>query len=377
MLLEDVERIEVISGPGATLWGANAVNGVINVITRPARDTQGALVTAGGGNREQTAAVRYGGAFGERGHLRVYGKAIRLEETKAADGHALLDRRRSLQAGLPRGLGRGGRGLTLQGDVYDSRSEDRGSVLGFRLGRVELSGVNLLSRWARRIGERLGRSGAGVLRPVRALEAVLFQPEATSSTSSSSTASAWAASGCSGAAGYRHGERRGPGRDPGRVPSRPSRSLSWGNVFVQDEIRLTRDARADAGRQARAQRLHRMGVPAERAPRLEAGGDAPRVGRRVARGARAGAAGSRRHRSVTALRHRRAELRVRGRERLRARLSRPARRRGHAVRHGVPPRLGQAPQRHRAPRGHREQDRRARARGRSLGELAGDELVAA
>jgi iron complex outermembrane recepter protein len=58
VMLEDIERIEVISGPGATLWGVNAVNGVINIISRHSRDTQGVLVAAGAGNREQTAAVR-------------------------------------------------------------------------------------------------------------------------------------------------------------------------------------------------------------------------------------------------------------------------------------------------------------------------------
>src|SRR5690606_6793692 len=73
VMLEDVERIEVISGPGATLWGANAVNGVINVTTRSAGATQGALVSGGAGNRRRGGAVRYGSAIGG-GHFRVYGK---------------------------------------------------------------------------------------------------------------------------------------------------------------------------------------------------------------------------------------------------------------------------------------------------------------
>jgi iron complex outermembrane recepter protein len=63
-MLEDVDRIEVISGPGATLWGANAVNGVINIITRPAYLTNGTLVSAAAGNMEQDVAARYGGAEG-------------------------------------------------------------------------------------------------------------------------------------------------------------------------------------------------------------------------------------------------------------------------------------------------------------------------
>src|SRR5882724_12714021 len=72
VMLEDIERIEVISGPGATLWGANAVNGVINVITRTAGNSKGLLVAAGGGNREAGGAVRAGGDYGEDGHYRIY-----------------------------------------------------------------------------------------------------------------------------------------------------------------------------------------------------------------------------------------------------------------------------------------------------------------
>ena len=75
VLLEDVERIEVVRGPGGTLWGANAVNGVINVITKKAKDTQGAYLTAGGGTQKQTLdGFRYGGQIGEDLHYRVYGK---------------------------------------------------------------------------------------------------------------------------------------------------------------------------------------------------------------------------------------------------------------------------------------------------------------
>src|SRR6202007_990313 len=61
VMLEDVERIEVISGPGGTLWGVNAVNGVINIVTRSAATTQGVVVPAGVGNRDTDVALRYGG----------------------------------------------------------------------------------------------------------------------------------------------------------------------------------------------------------------------------------------------------------------------------------------------------------------------------
>ncbi len=70
-LLEDIEQIEVISGPGGTLWGANAVNGVINIITRKAGDTQGTYVEGGGGNQlQEFAGVRYGAAVGDTTQFR-------------------------------------------------------------------------------------------------------------------------------------------------------------------------------------------------------------------------------------------------------------------------------------------------------------------
>jgi len=77
LMLEDVERIEVIRGPGAALWGANAVNGVINIITRPARDTQGGLLTLGGGSYDRgTGQARYGGTNGNNLEYRIYGKYL-------------------------------------------------------------------------------------------------------------------------------------------------------------------------------------------------------------------------------------------------------------------------------------------------------------
>src|SRR5213075_2948500 len=73
VLLEDVDRIEVVSGPGGTLWGANAVNGVINIVTKSARDTQGLLVTGGGGTLlRDFGALRYGGAVGTNFFYRIY-----------------------------------------------------------------------------------------------------------------------------------------------------------------------------------------------------------------------------------------------------------------------------------------------------------------
>ena len=100
LVLEDIDRIEVISGPGATLWGANAVNGVINVITRAASETQGGFVSAGAGNFESQATVRYGGRLGELGHYRAYAKAASFDATARSNGMSALDAWSRRQAGF-------------------------------------------------------------------------------------------------------------------------------------------------------------------------------------------------------------------------------------------------------------------------------------
>ena len=137
VLLEDVERIEVISGPGATLWGANAVNGVINVITKRTTDTQGALATLGSGNSQRDAAFRYGGEF-QGGSYRAYAKATRRESTLLPGGQPVGDQADLAQAGFRADWGRRLHGFTLQGDVS-----------GGELGPVEreFNGANLLGRW--------------------------------------------------------------------------------------------------------------------------------------------------------------------------------------------------------------------------------------
>lgn len=143
VVIDDIERIEVISGPGATLWGANAMNGVINIITRPAADTDGALVRLSAGNREQAATVRYGGELGAATAYRVYAKAFDRGSLELADGASASDRWNKTQGGFRIDSGRAGRTLTLQGDGY--RSEHK------QLGAQELSnsGANVLARWER------------------------------------------------------------------------------------------------------------------------------------------------------------------------------------------------------------------------------------
>jgi iron complex outermembrane recepter protein len=143
VMLEDIERIEVISGPGATLWGANAVNGVINVITRRAADSQGGLVAAGGGNREAATSLRWGGAFGNDGHYRVYASGIDRDPTELANGAPVRDASKTGQLGFRADWGTQSSSFTLQGDAYRTDIEQLPG------GSRDLAGGNVLARWTR------------------------------------------------------------------------------------------------------------------------------------------------------------------------------------------------------------------------------------
>lgn len=139
--LDDVERIEVISGPGATLWGTNAVNGVINVITRRSTETVGTAVTAGAGTLERGAAARHGTALAGGGAFRVYGKYFDRDDTVRTRGTAASDAWHNAQAGFRADWGTVGSGFTFQGDAYGGRIDQVAP------GDVRISGGNLLGRW--------------------------------------------------------------------------------------------------------------------------------------------------------------------------------------------------------------------------------------
>jgi iron complex outermembrane receptor protein len=149
-MLEDLDRIEVISGPGATQWGANAVNGVINITTKSAEDTQGGLVVASAGTAENVSGeARYGGQLAPGVYYRIYGKYF--------DRSASDDPTNGLRAGDAWHVGQGGFRLdwdaaqgnhvTFQGDTYDGAVTTGGSS------DVRMNGANLLTRWSHPIAE--------------------------------------------------------------------------------------------------------------------------------------------------------------------------------------------------------------------------------
>ena len=99
--MEDIERIEVIRGPGATLWGANAVNGVINIISKHSSDTHGGLLIAGAGSEEQGfAALRYGAELNADTTARAYIKGFQRDENTQASGGKAGDDWSKIQGGL-------------------------------------------------------------------------------------------------------------------------------------------------------------------------------------------------------------------------------------------------------------------------------------
>src|SRR5690554_3380679 len=92
VILEDIEQIEVVSGPGGTLWGANAINGVINIITKKAKDTKGLLLTAAAGNfLKKAGTLRYGGSIGTDISYRIYAQHHDRGNTYLSDGEAEMD----------------------------------------------------------------------------------------------------------------------------------------------------------------------------------------------------------------------------------------------------------------------------------------------
>ncbi len=161
-LLDLVDRIEVIAGPGGAIWGSNAVNGVINIITRSAWDTQGGLVQVAAGNEEElTAGLRYGGTIGGDLAYRGYVKHFEQDDARLLSGGGARDRWDMQQAGFrvdwaPSPTS----SLSVQGNVYDA--DESALVLSdFTLGTlpktdvpgtVDASGHNLLARWERQLG---------------------------------------------------------------------------------------------------------------------------------------------------------------------------------------------------------------------------------
>ena len=160
-MLEDVDRIEVIRGPGGTIWGANAVNGVINIITKSARDTHGELSTLGGGNVDQGIATsRFGSMHGKNLDYRVYGKGFLRGPEFHPDGEHFDDWRMG-QLGFRTDWTATRRDtVTMHGDLYKGLDGERVGVSLYTPPSTEIidaphntSGGNVTAGWQRKIDE--------------------------------------------------------------------------------------------------------------------------------------------------------------------------------------------------------------------------------
>jgi iron complex outermembrane receptor protein len=156
-LMEDIERIEVIRGPNAAVWGANAVNGVINIITKKAADTQGTLLSAGGGSFEQGfVGARYGGKINEETPFRVYAKGFTRDHMGTISRGNANDAWHSARGGFRLDHTRGRDVLTVQGDIFYNAFGDQldksllsTPIIQANAARGHNEGGNIRLRWDR------------------------------------------------------------------------------------------------------------------------------------------------------------------------------------------------------------------------------------
>ena len=145
--VEDIERIEVISGPGATLWGANAVNGVINIITRKSSDTQGGFVSVDGGNLAKDAVLQGGAHISDDASYRLYALGSTRSALQTPSGSSADDSWYKAQAGFRADFGPAANALTVQGDFYRANETEPGGQ------DVSIAGSNVLTHWQHTVSD--------------------------------------------------------------------------------------------------------------------------------------------------------------------------------------------------------------------------------
>ncbi len=156
LLIDDIKQIEVIRGPGASLWGSNAMNGIINITTKTAKKTQGTLVTSYFGNGEEQAIIsaRHGGKL-KNGYYRIYGKSQQHDNFLNAQGQEQDDNWHTNQIGFRVDLDYDNDNFTFQGDIYNGSITQKVELfqplIGEAITDIEVKGLNLLSRWQRHL----------------------------------------------------------------------------------------------------------------------------------------------------------------------------------------------------------------------------------
>jgi len=248
-LLEDIDRIEVIRGPGATLWGANAVNGVINIITRAAKDTQGALAYVGTGSVDRSnAGIRYGGKAGDASQYRGYLKFDNRRGFVDAGGNRTGDDWQSGRGGfrIDSRLG-GGDLFTLQGDWYRADQGNTFSNPTFNPpftqlvpGRGALSGGNVIARWNRILSATSGFTLQVYYDRTRRNDAQVYEAHDTIDVDFQHRFAAGESHDFVWGFAYRSTQDDMIGRDTLQFSQRKRRDTLV-SAFVQDEMKLIED----------------------------------------------------------------------------------------------------------------------------------------
>ncbi|MFZ6656855.1 TonB-dependent receptor plug domain-containing protein [Undibacterium sp. TJN19] len=244
VLMADIERIEVISGPGATIYGANAVNGVISIITKSSKDTQDGVIGFIAGSKDRVGGFRYGGELFNQGHYRIYAKATEVDDTYTATGGNTNTGFHRLQAGFRSDWLISNYGVTLSGDAYSGDLRQTGTR------DIRISGVNLTSSLTNKLDNgsdlHLGlifdhteRNQPNAF--AERLGTVDFQAQHNIHFDEKHRFS-WGA-------GYRYSYDRvdnGPafGFLPGKL------DMDWASLFVQDEIAVNSQLKATLGLKA-------------------------------------------------------------------------------------------------------------------------------
>ena len=237
-MLDDLDRIEVISGPAGTLWGSNAVNGVINITSRNSKDTQGNLLDVRAGSLDDTISARHGGSLGANTTYRVYVTALHDRNLSRIDGQVSRDGWDNVQGGFRTDWDGGGDMVTLQGDLYRGNSQ---AVPGAPANGT-IGGQNLLASWTRTLdGNASIKTQVYYDNARRDLTSGIRASVDTFDFDTQYNFALGEQHSIVVGGGYRATDDtfvRGPGTsflDPGH------RTLGLGNIFAQDAISLTPD----------------------------------------------------------------------------------------------------------------------------------------
>jgi iron complex outermembrane recepter protein len=234
LLLDDLDRVEVVSGPGGALWGANAVNGVVSITTRRAEDTQGLLLAGTAGTQDSDVRLRYGGRLGERGAYRVYVTGYDRGDLKRADGADADDGWSGLQGGFRADWSGALDELTLQGDVQDNEIASPAATSGY------VRGGNLLGRWTRQTG-RTGRLEIQAYYDRSEREARLIYDALETWDVELQHAFGWRAHQLVWGGGFRRTQDEFRTLFQPNLLNPAARTMTIGSFFVQDQIALRED----------------------------------------------------------------------------------------------------------------------------------------